>query len=250
MARKGKVISVQSEKGGVGKTFLALHMAIYVSEDKKKKTLYIPLDNQGNAAKRALSIKDGKSLNGMFFGTEYEIQHVNANLDSLCSDKSIHNLDRTDFKEAKNFAEELAKIKNDYDYVIIDTPPGLGARITAAVLASDYIVCPVECEISAVEGLLELRDSIKKLNRFNPKAKVNKVVINKYRHLKDQQHIADLLIKYFPAEVHDVKIKDLQPIKTAMSYGRACWHQAVNGNHRAAGKLVKSVISKIVEEVK
>lgn len=242
-----RVTVVASQKGGIGKTFIALTIAQYLAQIMNKKTLYIPLDNQGRAAKRALSLIDGKVLNGMFFNEPYDVQKVSENLDSLCSDRSIHTLDRTDFVEAQNFVAELNRIKPNYDHVVIDTPPGLGARITAAILAADTIICPVEAEVTAIDGLVELRDSIRKLARFNPKARINSIIINKYQEVDDQKELVDSLIKRFPNEVHPTPIKNLQPIKTAMSLGRMIWQNAKNGNHRVASKLVKSVISEIVE---
>ena len=242
-----RVITVAGQKGGIGKTFTSLTIAIYISQVLKKKTLYIPLDNQGKASKRVLNLKDGLVVNGMFYNEPYDIQKVDEHLDSLCSDRTIHNLDRADFAEAKAFADEVNRIKSNYEFVVVDTPPGLGTRITAAILAADKIVCPVEAEITSIDCLIELRDTVRKLVRFNPKARINSIIVNKYKDVDDQKDIRDQLIAMFPNEVHPTPIKDLQPIKTAMSQGRMVWQNAKNGNQRVAAKLVKSVISEIIE---
>lgn len=54
---------------------------------------------------------------------------VDEHLDSLCSDRTIHNLDRADFAEAKAFADEVNRIKSNYEFVVVDTPPGLGRAL-------------------------------------------------------------------------------------------------------------------------
>lgn len=245
------VITVSSQKGGVGKTFLAISLAQYLGDIEKKRVLFVPLDNQGGTAKRAFALQSNKLvLNGMFFNEPYDIQTVNNYIDSLSSDRTIHNLDRTEMEHAQNFANELKKLKEHYDHIIIDTPPGLGARITAAVLATDRIVVPVECEASAIEGMIELRDTIRKLARFNPKAKMNALIINKFDvSSKDQRDIYETLEARFPNELISTTIPDVQPIKTAATAGRPVWQKAKNGNHRVAAKIVKSVISRIVEKV-
>lgn len=99
----------------------------------------------------------------------------------------------------------------------------------------------------SIDGLIELRDTVRKLVRFNPKARINSIIVNKYKDVDDQKDIRDQLIAMFPNEVHPTPIKDLQPIKTAMSQGRMVWQNAKNGNQRVAAKLVKSVISEIIE---
>ena len=244
-----RVITVASLKGGVGKTLISINLTFYLSAVLNKKTLYVPLDNQGGAAKRAFDIQSSKTLNGMFFNEEYEIQTINDTLDCLYSDRTIHSLDRTDFKEAFNFSEELSKLKSNYDFIVIDTPPGLGARVTAAILATDKIVCPVECESSSVEGFIDLQNSIVKLSRFNPKARVDAIVINKYKNVDDQKKLFSLLESKYPNQVIQEKIRDLQPIKTSMSFGRAVWDKARTGNHKVAASPVKSVIFKMVEGI-
>ncbi|KAB1469138.1 ParA family protein [Cronobacter sakazakii] len=244
------VFTVASQKGGVGKTMLAISLAQALSEQMQDKVLFVPLDNQGGTSKRAFKLQANKRvLNGMFLGQEYDIQKVSEHLYSLSSDRTIHNLDRTEFEHAVNFANEIKKLKAEYPYIVIDTPPGLGARITAAILAADHIVVPIECEASALEGMVELRDTIRKLTRFNPRARINSLVVNKYKHTKEQREILKVLETRFQDVLINPVIPDVQPIKSAGAAGRAVWHQAVNGNHRTAAKIVKSVISRIVKKV-
>ncbi|EJB6975045.1 ParA family protein [Enterobacter hormaechei] len=244
------VITVAEQKGGIGKTTLAVGIAQYLSEIEHKSVLFVPLDNQGRTAKRVFDLKDNlRVLNGMFFDEPYDIQQVNENLSSLYSDRTIHNLDRAEIENSFNFAREIEKLKTQYDYIVIDTPPGLGARITAAVLGADHIVVPLECTTEAIEGMVELRDTIRKLTRFNPRAKINSLVVNKFNNTQEQREIYDFLAERFGDILIDVVIPDVQPIKTAGAAGRAIWHQARNGNHRKAAKIVKSVISRIVEKV-
>jgi chromosome partitioning protein len=123
----------------------------------------------------------------MFFNEPYDIQQVNENLSSLYSDRTIHNLDRAEIENSFNFAQEIKKLKTQYDYIVIDTPPGLSSRITAAVLAADHIVVPLECTTEAIEGMVELRDTIRKLTRYNPRAKINSLVVNKFNNTQEQR---------------------------------------------------------------
>lgn len=244
------VFIVASQKGGTGKSTTAISVALYNSEFGQGRTLFIPLDNQGGNAKRTFKIPANlRQVNGMFHNEEYDIHVVNDKLHTLSSDRTIHNLDRTEFEHALNFAAEVKNLKKQYDHIVIDTPPGLGSRITAAVIAADHIIVPIECEESSVEGMVELRDTIQKLARYNTAARINSIVINKFNHTVEQKQILDVLMEHFSDVIIEPIIGDLQPVRTAGAAGRAVWHKARNGNHREAAKIMKTVISRIVEKV-
>ncbi|NPE57497.1 ParA family protein [Dickeya dadantii] len=242
-------ITVAGQKGGIGKSLLSVTLTQYLSEKKGRRCLFVPLDNQGGTAKRAFSLKPVRPVNGMFTGDDYDIQHVTDLIDSLYSDRLIHNIDKLDTSSSQLFVSEISKLKPFYDDIIIDTPPGVCPRITAAILAADKIVVPIECEISAVEGMIELNDTIKKLAFINTKAKINAIVINKYKPTVRQKKYLNYLIGKFKSEVITETIGDLEPIRTKSGAGIPIWKHAKTGNERHASKVVQTVMSRIVEMV-
>lgn len=173
-----KIICIANQKGGVGKTTTAINLAASLAAAEKK-TLLIDCDSQGNATsgigidKSIISTKNlyhsliGKvPLKDVIVGTQIPfLDVVPANQDLIGIEIEFVNLEGRE-KKLRNLLKNLDMV---YDFVIIDCPPSLGFLTINALVASDSLIIPLQCEYFAMEGLGHLLNTVKLVKtRLNP----------------------------------------------------------------------------------
>jgi len=185
-----KIISIANQKGGVGKTTISVGMAGVLSE-MKKKVLLVDMDQQGNLSSSFIDhihglertvydvLTDDTEIGGVIHKTDFE------NISILPANLSLSELDyrlASDYDAQFNLLEALNDVKSDYDFIIIDCPPNLSLATRMALIASDGLIMPIECQEWAVRGSSQLEAFVEKVKkRANPKLKILGFVINKYQ---------------------------------------------------------------------
>lgn len=185
----GRVISIANQKGGVGKTTTTVNLSACLAE-LGKKVLTIDIDPQGNTT-RGLGL-DKKSLEAttyeMLLGEdkieESIIKNVIDNLDLIPADVDLAGaeVELIGIKDS-NFIllEEVKRIRDDYDFIIIDCPPSLSVLTINAMCASDTVLVPIQCEFFALEGLSQLMHTINLIKkRLNADLEIEGVVFTMY----------------------------------------------------------------------
>lgn len=186
---KARVISVVNQKGGVGKTTTAVNLAtIFAVMDKK--VLIIDIDSQGNTSS-GLGIKQAErkvtsynvfrglnSIQDAILATEVpnlSIVSANTNLAAI-------ELDLIHLKNYENIlVEKLEKIKNAFDYIIIDCPPSLGLITLNALVACDEVLIPMLCDFYSLEGLSHLLKTVEIVEKkMNPGIKIGGILFTMY----------------------------------------------------------------------
>lgn len=161
------IIAVAAEKGGVGKTATAVHLAVGLAR-KDRKVLLVDLDSQGHASfyvghteRDATAFVDALLDQAPLkpVATEYDV-------DLLEGGRSLALL-KTELTTMHNpqtlLRDALRPLKNTYDLIIIDTPPELGLTTINALVASDAVIIPVQCHGAALHGMDDLMETIKEV---------------------------------------------------------------------------------------
>ena len=185
----GRIIAIANQKGGVGKTTTAINLSACLAE-KGKKVLSIDMDPQGNMTSGLGVNKDEveKTVYDLIIG-EAEIEdiicrEVSENLDILPTniDLSAAEIELIGIDDKEYIIKkEVEKIKDNYDFIIIDCPPSLSMLTINAMTTADSVLVPIQCEYYALEGLSQLIHTIELVQeRLNPGLSIEGVVFTMY----------------------------------------------------------------------
>lgn len=226
----GRIIAVSNQKGGVGKTSTCINFAAGLAL-KGRKVLVADMDAQGNAT-TGLGISKSELENSIYDVLINEVPVksvvVKTDVENLYVLPSSIDLAGAEVElvgmkgREKRLAFALSKIKDDYDYIIIDCPPAIGLLTINALAAADGVLIPLQSEYYALEGLSQLVNTVKLVVKsLNPKLTIEGVLITMYdgRALISRQ-IADEIRKYFGNKVFETLIPRNIRVSEAPSYGK------------------------------
>lgn len=187
--KMGRVIAIANQKGGVGKTTTAINLSASLAS-KNKKILAIDMDPQGNMTS-GLGVDKNEVENSV-----YDLILGNVEIESCIYKEALENLDVLPSNinlsaaeieligvENKEFIlkEMVDKIKDSYDFIVIDCPPALSMLTINAMTTANTVIVPIQCEYYALEGLSQLIHTIELVQeRLNPELKIEGVVFTMY----------------------------------------------------------------------
>ena len=221
------IITIANQKGGVGKTTTVVNLATALASIDKR-VLVIDMDPQYNSSMSFNAYDANKSIYKVF-SNDVEINNAiqpslipNLNVISACEDLAAAEYELAD-DENRNFLlkKYIGNIKENYDYIFIDTPPTLGLLTISSLTASDEVLIPVQCEFFALEGLSKLIKTIDIVkSNLNSVLKLNGIILTMY----DKRNSLSSLIEneareYFDTNVYKFNVPRNVTLSEAPSHG-------------------------------
>jgi chromosome partitioning protein len=208
-----KIITVLNQKGGVGKTTIACHLA-FAAQEAGKRVLVVDFDTQGNASQflsQDLRINKRRGGAEQIFGDD-EIKYtdvVGEGMKLLHGHGYLQGLDRREDEILRQAITLRAKVRAlPFDVVIFDTPPSIGPRIAAPLFWSDLALVTVQPKLASMTGLDSTFDTIKSVQKVNPGLGM-KMVVNLFTRSSTTQKKmrADLMQKFGKMIIHEFSMR-------------------------------------------
>ena len=253
----GKCIVFVNQKGGVGKTTSAINIGAYIALAGKK-VLLVDFDSQGNMSSGVGVSKDKPTVYELIAGqvqAEAAVKHTPVeNLDAISASIdlagfSIELVEKVpDEKERVFFLKNaLDPLKNQYDYILIDCPPSLGLLTMNGLVAADGILIPMQCEYFALEGLVLLIETEKRVKKmYNPNLKIEGVFFTMYDSRTRLTHaVVEKVKERFGNELYNTIIPRNVRLSEAPSHGEPiCLYDPSCVGAKTYKKLAEEVISR------
>ena len=231
----GKIISLVNQKGGVGKTTTSINLSASLAV-LGKNVLLVDLDPQGNATtgigickgdidKSVYDVLTDKCpIEEAIIRTKFkrlDVLPATINLAGIDIELIEKSREEPTFSKGNQLKSKIDTIKDRYDYIIMDCPPSLGLLTTNALVASDSVIIPVQCEFFALEGITQLLNTIiMTQTRLNPNLKIEGVLLT----LLDSRtnlglEVVEEVRKFFKDKVFNTIIPRLIRLVEAPSHG-------------------------------
>ena len=228
-AKQTRIIAITNQKGGVGKTTTTVNLAASIAATKRK-VLLIDLDPQGNATmgsgvnKNAVEASSYDVLLGeqsinqaaiILQETGYSLVPSNADLTAA----EVELLKVTGHES--RLRQALAQVQGTYDYVLIDCPPSLNMLTVNALVASNSVMIPMQCEYYALEGLTDLLQTIDSIRRsLNPHLKIEGLLRTMFDPRNNlSSEVTEQLVKHFGDKMYRTVIPRNVRLAEAPSHG-------------------------------
>ena len=226
----GIIISVANQKGGVGKTTTTVNTASAIAA-RGKKVLIVDIDPQGNSTLGLGFDKEAETENiyNLLIGdlpvrsvikkTAVEnLDIIPSNIDLTGAEVELVNEEERETRLKKG----LDQVKDEYDYIFIDSPPSLGLLTLNSLVASDSVMIPMQCEFYALDGLGQLLETIGAVKKsLNPNLVIEGVVITMFDSRTSLSlQVVEEVKKKFKHKVYDTVIPRNVRLSEAPSFGQ------------------------------
>lgn len=251
----GKIIALANQKGGVGKTTSAINLAASLAV-LEYKILLIDADPQANATSGVghdpnnistslydVLVNDVEIENIILKTTTPNLDLIPSHIDLVGAEIELVNLPNRE----RILKRSLDKIKDNYDFVIIDCSPSLGIMVMNCLTAADSVLIPVQCEYFALEGLGKLLNTIRLVQaRFNPDLEIEGVLLTMYdgrTNLSNQ--VVEEVKTHFQDMVFDTIVQRNIKLSEAPSFGvSVIMHDATSKGAINYMNLAREVLQK------
>lgn len=250
----GKIISVSNQKGGVGKTTTALSLSAALGV-LEKKVLLIDMDPQSNATSglgvdsNEATLSSYNLIIGNAKASNIIIQTSSPNLDLIPAKIDLVGLEIEIVNESSReylLKNALEKIKEKYDFIIIDCPPSLGLITLNALTCSSSVIIPIQCEYFALEGLGKLLNTIKGVQKVhNPNLSLEGILLTMFdSRLRLSNQVKQDVKKHFGNIVFNTIIPRNVSLGEAPSHGESIlMYNATSKGSKSYLKFAQEIVN-------
>jgi chromosome partitioning protein len=249
----GKIIAITNQKGGVGKTTTSVNLSAALARNNRK-VLLLDIDPQGNATSGiGISKADVKTdiyevlvneapVREAIYDVPVEgLQVIPATIQLAGAEIELVSI----VSRERRLKKALAEIKDQYDYIIVDCPPSLGLLTINALTAADTVLIPIQCEYYALEGLSQLLNTIRLVQKhLNTNLQIEGVLLTMFDARTNLGiQVIDEVKKYFQDKVYTTIIARNVRLSEAPSYGQSIMeYDGKSKGAEAYMELAKEVI--------
>ena len=227
--RVAKIFAIANQKGGVGKTTTAVNLSASLG-DLGKKVLLVDCDPQGNASSglgiNKLELQhtiydvliNNFSAADTMVETPYKVSVLPANMELAGAEVELVSMEERENK----MRQALDKIRDDFDFILIDCPPSLGLLTVNALTAADAVIIPIQCEFYALEGVTQLLNTIEIVrNQLNPLLSIDGFIMTMFdSRTRLSKQVVEEVFDNFGGLLYDTLIQRSVKLSEAPSYGQ------------------------------